>query len=143
MVKKHLITWELPQYCEGKGKIQPNCKSLNVWNNILETYAVLHVMPFLLLWFAFLYRAYTLTDTPGITPISPWRGKVSAVIYAAQLCGQGADVTSAAYWDMEEGELIYDNSYNMPPVTHYHPHQTTTERKRIIGYNTDHTERQG
>lgn len=30
-----------------------------------------------------------------------------------------------------EGVLIYDNSYNMPPVTHYHPHQTTTERKGL------------
>lgn len=40
--------------------------------------------------------------------------------------------------------LIYDNSYNMPPATHYHPHQTTTERKGLWGlqwsYNTDHTE---
>lgn len=40
--------------------------------------------------------------------------------------------------------LIYDNSYNMSPVTHYHPHQTTTKRKDYRlerSYNTDHTER--
>lgn len=55
-----------------------------------------------------------------------------AVIHAAQLSGQGADVTSGANGDMERGGvLIYDNSYNMPPVTHYHPHQTTMERQGL------------
>lgn len=40
---------------------------------------------------------------------------MSAVIHAAELCGSGVYVTSAAYSDTGEGVLIYDNSYNMPP----------------------------
>lgn len=62
--------------------------------------------------------------------ISPWTHTRALVIVYISPC---RDSWSESWCEIRrrEGVLIYDNSYNMPPVMHYHPHQTTTKREGL------------
>lgn len=62
--------------------------------------------------------------------ISPWTHTRALMIVYISPC---RDSWSESWCEIRrrEGVLIYDNSYNMPPVMHYHPHQTTTKREGL------------